>query len=83
MKVYGTPDPTDNQTEDFVRGLVAKLEVSYLVLHPRKPVNARLCQRPQSILVQAVLKNGNVITARQDAPGNPPYLITGHAEFSS
>jgi hypothetical protein len=81
MKVYGTPDPTDNQTEDFVRAKVAKLEVSYLVLHPRKPVNARLCQRPQSILVQAVLKNGNVITARQDAPGNPPYLITGHNEI--
>ena len=81
MKVYGEPDPTDNQTEDFVRAKVAGLDVHYLVLHPRKPVTARLCQRPQSILVQAVLKNGNVITARQDAPGNQPYLITGHDEL--
>ena len=81
MKVYGHPDAEDNQTESFVRDLVDGLDVHYLVLHPRKPVNARLCQRPQSILVQAVLENGNVITARQDAPGNQPYLITGQNEL--
>ena len=83
MKVYGEPDPTDNQTEDFVRAKVAKLDVSYLILHPRKPVNARLCQRPQSILVQAVLSDGRVITARQDAPGLKPYLITGKDVFTT
>jgi hypothetical protein len=81
MKVYGEPDPVDNQTEDFVRDLVDGLDVHYLVLHPRKPVNARLCQRPQSILVQAVLVDGRVVTARQDAPRMKPYLITGKDVF--
>lgn len=36
MKTYGHPDPEDNQTEDFVRNLVADLDVHYFVLHPRK-----------------------------------------------
>ena len=83
MKTYGHPDPEDNQTEDFVRNLVADLDVHYFVLHPRKPITARMCQRPQSILVQAVLANGRVITARQDAPGNKPYLITGKDVFTT
>ena len=83
MKIYGHPDTDDNQTEDFVRNLVADLDVHYFVLHPRKPITARMCQRPQSILVQAVLANGRVITARQDAPGSKPYLITGKDVFTT
>ena len=83
MKTYGHPDPEDNQTEDFVRNLVADLDVHYFVLHPRKPITARMCQRPQSILVQAVLADGRVITARQDVPGSKPYLISGKDVFTT
>ena len=83
MKIYGHPDAEDNQTEEFVRDLVDGLDVHYLVLHPRKPITARMCQRPQSILVQAVLVDGRVITARQDAPGLKPYLITGKDVFNT
>ena len=44
MKIYGHPDVEDNQTESFVRDLVDGLDVHYLVLHPRKPITARMCQ---------------------------------------
>ena len=75
MKEYGTPDP-DRVAYLAVLRHTVDMPVKYIVHHQRVPINARACQLPQSLLVQAVLVDGQVVTAFQPAPGHPARIQT-------
>ena len=70
-KTYGKPDE-DQTAQRLLETLVSGKDVDYFVLNPRKPINARPCQLPGSLTVQAVLVGGEVITVRQ-------YKVGGEA----
>jgi hypothetical protein len=68
MKHYGTPDP-DTTAYDVLMALVDSQDVTSVLHSQRMPIDSRTCQRPGSLLIQAVLNNNTVITVRQDSPG--------------
>ena len=67
MKVYGTPD-ADTTAIDYLLSIVSVEQVESILHHPRIPIDARPCKLPQSLLVQAVMKDKTVINVRQNAP---------------
>lgn len=71
MKTYGKSDP-DPAAEVMLRELVKDLSVEYFILHARKPIDARPCQLPGSILAQAVLTGGRVVSVQQTEVGGKP-----------
>ena len=74
MKEYGTPDP-DTTTYDKILAHVQGLDVAYILHNQRVPVDAKACQLPQSLRVQAVLADRTVVTAFQAAPGRPARIL--------
>lgn len=68
MKEFGTPD-ADLTAYKVLIAYVADQSVNYILHHQRMPVDARPCKLPLSLRVQAVLANGQVVTAFQAAPG--------------
>lgn len=74
VKVYGKSDP-DTQAEDFLRSNLQGKTVRYIILNQRVPINARPCQLPDSLTVQAVLEDGSVVSVRQNRKGSQPFLI--------
>ena len=74
IKEYGTPD-ADTSVVQHLLSLVDKGEVMYIVHRPRVPVDARPCLLPLSLTVSVVLRNKNVISVRQPAPGQPTRRI--------
>lgn len=76
IKEYGPPDP-DTTAADTLKKLIEGQDVKYILHHARKPMNARACQLPGSVTVQAVLNNSTaVITVRQHKPGAKAYRVT-------
>lgn len=75
-KVYGESD-ADLTAENLLREHIKGMDVEYLILHPRKPTNARMCKLPGSLTVQAVLTNRTVVSVRQYSPGGPARIIGG------
>lgn len=73
MKEYGTPD-ADDTAYKVLLAHVAGMQVDYIIHKPRVPVDARACQMPQSLTVQAVLADKSVITCFQPAPGKPARI---------
>lgn len=73
MKEYGTPDKDDTAYKVLLNH-VKDMEVLYIMHKPRVPIDARMCQLPQSLKVQAVLTNNTVITCFQPAPGRPAKI---------
>ena len=72
MRVYGTADP-DSTAYDFLLKLVEHEDVESILLHQRIPIDARACKLPQSLTIQAVLKDKTVITVRQNQPGSRAF----------
>ena len=64
MTEYGTVDLDDSAYKVLMHS-VEGLDIEYVIHHPRKPINARPCQLPGLLRVQAVTRNGQVITAEQ------------------
>lgn len=73
MKEYGTPDSDDTAYRTLLAH-VSGMDVLYILHKPRVPIDARMCQLPQSLKVQAVLADGRVITCFQPAPGKPARI---------
>ena len=69
MKEYGTPD-ADTAVYDVLREYIAYSDVQYIMHYPRKPIDAKPCQLPQSLTVVAVFANGRTVQAFQAAPGH-------------
>ena len=79
IKEYGHLD-ADITAYNFLLDQIASLgEVSYIVHHQRKPPNAKPCQKPNSLLVQAVMRDGSVISVTQPGVGREPRLVKGMA----
>lgn len=74
MKVYGKSDE-DKSAENLLMSLIAGEDVQYVMLHARKPINARPCQLPGSLTVQALLVDGRVISVRQNKVGAEPKQV--------
>lgn len=72
-KEYGSPD-SDSTAYDLLREYTKNMVVVYIMHHPRVPIDARACQMPQSLKVQAVMAYGNIITSTQMAPGLPAKI---------
>lgn len=73
-KEYGTPDE-DLAAYNMLLVAVLGLEVRHILHHPRKPLDAKMCQKPGSLLVQAVLADGRVISIRQLRKGEQPRIV--------
>ena len=69
MEEYGTPD-SDKTAYMVLLAYVEGMDVKYILHHQRMPIDARPCQLPQSLKVQAVLGNGKVVTCQQAAPSH-------------
>ena len=73
MKEYGTPDSDDTAYKTLLAH-IAGMDVLYILHKPRVPIDARMCQLPQSLTVQAVLADKQVVTCFQPAPGRPAKI---------
>ena len=73
-KEYGKPD-TDTAAYDLLMQIVINEQVVRILHHPRIPIDARLCQMPGSLLVQAVLEDGRVVSVRQSKQGGTPRIV--------
>ena len=73
MKEYGTPDADDTAYKTLLRH-VESMDVTFILHKPRVPIDARMCQLPQSLTVQAVLASGKVISCFQPSPGKPARI---------
>ncbi len=73
MKEYGVPDP-DTTAYCLLMQAVQGKSVEYVMHHPRVPLNARQCQMPGSLKVQALLLDKTVITAVQPRAGKPAKI---------
>lgn len=74
VKTYGKSDP-DMAAENLLMQMLKGLDVQSILLHQRKPIDARHCQLPGSLTVQAVLRDGRVITVRQNKVGGTPRVL--------
>ena len=74
MREYGTPDP-DTTAYDKLIEHVKGLDVICIMHNQRVPIDARACQLPQSLKVQAVLADRTVVTAFQAAPGHRAKIL--------
>jgi hypothetical protein len=73
-KTYGKSDP-DMAAENLLMETIRGEDVVSILLHPRMPINARPCQLPGSLTVQAILASGRVITVRQNKVGATPKVL--------
>ena len=73
MKEYGTPYTDDTAYKTLLKH-VEGMDVNYILHNPRAPIDARMCQLPQSLTVQAVLASGKVISCFQPSPGKPARI---------
>lgn len=74
LKEYGVPDE-DKAAYDLLLQLVGDQPLRHILHHPRKPLDARSCQLPGSLLVQAVLLDGTVLSVRQTHKGKVPRKV--------
>lgn len=75
VKEYGTPD-ADPTAYQLLLSHVQGMAVVSILHYPRVAIDARPCQLPLSLRVQAVLANGVVITSWQPSPGRPARIET-------
>ncbi len=71
MKEYGQPDEDTapySRLLDHIAERYPTLSIQYVLHNQRVPIDARPCQLPLSLRVQAVLSNGQIITAFQAKP---------------
>ena len=71
VKVYGVSDD-DKTAENLLEQEIEKQgaqHLSYVVLHPRVPIDASTCRLPGSLLVQAVFIGNVVVSVRQNKIG--------------
>jgi hypothetical protein len=68
MTEYGPKDP-DTTAYDHLVSVITGYEVTYILHHARVSPNARSCQWPGSVKVQAVLAGGKAVTVVQLANG--------------
>ena len=71
VKVYGVSDD-DKTAENLLEQEIEKQgaqHLSYVVLHPRVPIDASICRLPGSLLVQAVFIGNVVVSVRQNKIG--------------
>lgn len=73
-KEYGKPDADPSAYNLLLQTITAE-KVVRILHHPRIPIDARLCQLPGSLLVQAVLEDGRVISVRQAKAGATPKVL--------
>ena len=70
MLEYGLPDSDSAPLDTLKAWLVDNNQVAvYIMHHQRVPIDARPCQLPTSLRVQAVLDDGRVVTAFQPQLG--------------
>lgn len=77
VKVYGHSDAdltAEKKLEEVIDSL-GEMHLQYIVLHPRKPIDSKMCQLPGSLLVQAVFIGGVVVSVRQDKIGGEARRI--------
>lgn len=74
MKTYGTPD-ADTTAIDYLMSIVDTEDVIAIMHHQRVPIDARACQLPQSLLVQAVMCDNTVVNVRQNQPGGRAFKV--------
>ena len=74
MTEYGTP-AEDLSAYHLLVSLVPMERVKHILHHPRMPIDARPCRLPGSLLVQAVLVDGTVVSVRQPSIGAKPRRI--------
>lgn len=73
-KEYGQPD-ADTAAYRLLLQTIEGLQAIRILHHPRKPLNAKPCQLPGSLLVQAVMLDGTVVSVRQAKVGATPRVI--------
>lgn len=65
IEEYGTPD-ADPAAYSYLLTLAAPIgEIKYILHHARKPVDAKHCQNPGGVRVQAVFMDNKVLTVIQ------------------
>lgn len=70
MTEYGTPDSDTAPLDTLKSWLLANTQKAVYIMHyQRVPVDARACQLPTSLKVQAVLEDGRIVTAFQPCIG--------------
>lgn len=74
MKIYGKPDG-DTTAIDYLMSIVDTDLVQAIMHHQRVPIDARACQLPQSLLVQAVMMDNTVVNVRQNQPGGRAFKV--------
>ena len=74
MKIYGKPD-NDTTAIDHLMSIVDITNVQAIMHHPRVAIDARACQLPQSLLVQAVMMDNTVVNVRQNQPGGRAFKV--------
>ena len=74
MKIYGKPDE-DTTAIDYLLSIVDIDLVQTIMHHQRVPIDARACQLPQSLLVQAVMMDNTVVNVRQNQPGGRAFKV--------
>lgn len=74
MKQYGTPD-ADTAPYDKLVSMLDMEQVQAIMHHPRVPIDARACQLPGSLLVQAVMCDNTVVNVRQNFAGGAAYKV--------
>lgn len=74
MKIYGKPDE-DTTAIDYLLSIVDIDLVQGIMHHQRVPIDARACQLPQSLLVQAVMMDNTVVNVRQNQPGGRAFKV--------
>ena len=75
-KVYGESDK-DLTAENLLRETIKDCSVRYLILHQRMPLSARPCKLPGSLMVQAVLSDGQIVTVMQNKVDGPARVTEG------
>jgi hypothetical protein len=70
MTEYGTPDSDTAPLDTLKAWLLANSQEAVYIMHyQRVPIDARPCQLPTSLKVQAVLEDGRTVTAFQPSIG--------------
>lgn len=71
---YG-PRDTDTSVYEALIKACEGMDIKYVMHYARRPINARPCQLPGLLRVQAVAQNGQVFTAEQYKVGGEIRLF--------